>query len=56
MPKSNWNSTIVQMNRAWKEMRIMHILSNLSDDEFEKKLLKFQINVQNKKTSIRKIK
>lgn len=56
MLKSNWNSPIVQMNRAWKEMRIMHILSNLSDDEFEKKLLNFKIYAQNKNRKIRKIK
>lgn len=43
MSKDNWNTVSQRINRAWKEIRLMHRLSHLSDSEFNQKIMNTKI-------------
>lgn len=36
MIKNDWNEVKERMQRSWNQMKIMHILSNMSDAEFDR--------------------
>ncbi len=55
MNKTNSNNSTNQLNRAWNEIRFMDMLSDLTDDQFSKKLfdLKMLKIVSQKRISLK---